>query len=178
VVAHSELERRFDDLYSAHREVLHAYFLGKTSDPELALDLLQDTFIRVWRNLSTVADLPAERQRVWMFSVARNLVIDHYRAQATRVAAREALELATSDAEAPPADAQVTQLERLQAVHEAIRRLPDELRTVLVLQQVGERTSREIGEFLGRPAGTIRYQLAEARRRLARDLRLQEAVNQ
>ena len=58
----------------------------------------------------------------------------------------------------------------------AIRQLPEDLRTVLVLHLLGEATSAQIGELLGRPPGTVRYQLAEARHRLAQDLRLLEAV--
>jgi RNA polymerase sigma-70 factor, ECF subfamily len=47
---------------------------------------------------------------------------------------------------------------------------------VLVLQVLDERTSAEIGELLGRPAGTVRYQLSQARKRLAVELRLLDAA--
>jgi RNA polymerase sigma-70 factor, ECF subfamily len=179
VVSSQPAEGLFDALYSAHRQTLHAYFLGKTGDPELALDLVQDAFIRVWRNLGTVADLSAQRQTAWLYSVARNLVIDQYRAHATRRAAGDALarQTAASDVvDAPPADLELNQREDLQVVDAAIRRLPEDLRVVLVLQVLGERNSTEIGELLGRPAGTVRYQLSEARRRLARDTQLRELL--
>ena len=164
----------FDGLYTAHHQALHAFFLGKTSDAELSLDLLQDTFVRVWRNIETLDGLPPERQRAWLFAVARNLVIDQYRAAATRrstaeVLARDAL---ADERVAPAPDADVLRREQLEALDTAIRLLPEDLRVVLVLQTVGERNSTEIGELLGRPPGTVRYQLAEARRRLARELRL------
>jgi len=160
-------EDLFDALYADHRQTLHAYFVGKTGDADLALDLLQDTFVRVWRNVSTLETLSAERQRAWLFSVARNLVIDQYRARATRTAIGQALarEAATANTDAAPVDADL--LWRLDA---AIRELPENLRTVLVLHALGERSSHEIGELLGRPPGTIRFQLAEARRRLVRAL--------
>ena len=48
--------------------------------------------------------------------------------------------------------------------------LPDDLRVVLVLSVLGERTSAEIGAILGRPPGTVRYQLSQARKRLAEQL--------
>jgi RNA polymerase sigma-70 factor (ECF subfamily) len=64
----------------------------------------------------------------------------------------------------------------LRLVDEAIRRLPEPLRTVLVLQVLDERTSAEIGELLGRPAGTVRYQISQARKRLAEELRALEAA--
>ena len=64
--------------------------------------------------------------------------------------------------------------EQLDALNLAIQRLPEELRVVLVMAVLDGRTSSEIGALLGRPAGTVRYQLAQARQQLARDLRLQE----
>lgn len=170
----------FDQMYAAHHQTLHAYFLGRTSDPELALDLLQDTFVRLWRNLQAVGDLASERQRAWLFSVARNLVIDQHRALSTRRATQQALAdaAATANSSAPPADMEVAVREKLQELDLAIRDLPEDLRVVLVLSVVGERTSTEVGELLGRPPGTVRYQLAEARRRLAHNLRLQDLVMQ
>jgi RNA polymerase sigma-70 factor (ECF subfamily) len=173
-------ESRFDALYSRHRQTLHAYFLGKTGDRELALDLLQDTFVRVWRSLEAVDGVSEERQRAWLYSIARNLVIDQYRRQATHRATGEGLarEAALRDTTSPSADTELARRERRQAVDLAVQRLPDDLRTVLVLQLVGERTSGEIGELLGRPPGTVRYQLAEARHRLAADLRLVESVTE
>jgi RNA polymerase sigma-70 factor (ECF subfamily) len=169
-------EARFDVLYTAHHQTLHAYFLGRTADAELALDLLQDCFLRAWRNLASVQDLSDERQRAWLFSVARNLVIDQHRRRATRKAVGDALarEASVADSTSAGAESQAEERERRRALDLAIRRLPEELRTVLVLQVVGERNSTEIGELLERPPGTVRYQLAEARRRLAQDLRLME----
>jgi RNA polymerase sigma-70 factor (ECF subfamily) len=166
----------FDALYAAHQQTLHAYFLGKTNDAELALDLLQDAFVRVWRNLATLEAVSPERQRAWLFSVARNLVIDQYRTRATRRATGEALARAAHATEttSPAADIGLVERERLESLDGAIHKLPEDLRVVLVLQVVGERNSTELGELLGRPPGTVRYQLAEARRRVARELRLSE----
>jgi RNA polymerase sigma-70 factor, ECF subfamily len=172
----SARQRQFDALYAAHNQALHAYFLGKTSDAELALDLLQDAFVRAWRAMATLEELSSERQRMWLFAVARNLVIDQYRTRATRRSIDATVARGESDAEttAPPADVDVLTRERLDSLDRAIRELPEDLRVVLVLHAVGERNSTEIGELLGRPPGTVRYQLAEARRRLARELHLEE----
>ncbi|MBV8720192.1 MAG: RNA polymerase sigma factor [Chloroflexi bacterium] len=162
----------FDTLYAAHRGTLYAYLLGRTGDSELALDLAQDVFVRAWRNLATLESLPVERQRAWLLAVARNLGVDHYRSQATRRATADALErqAAIERTAAPSAELEVHERHRLERLDAAICALPEELRVVLVLQVVDERTSTEIGELLGKPAGTVRYQLAQARRRLARDI--------
>jgi RNA polymerase sigma-70 factor, ECF subfamily len=162
----------FDALYEEHRQTLHAFFLGRTSDAELALDLLQEAFVRAWRNLDLLRDLSAPRQRAWLFAVARNLVVDQYRSRAARSAAHDALAATINPSDQVVAGPEIT-AERdreLRLVDEAIQRLPEELRTVLLLQVVGERTSAEIGELLGRPAGTVRYQISRARTRLADEL--------
>jgi len=167
-------EALFDRLYDEHRQALHAFFLGKTSDPELALDLLQEAFVRVWRNLDVLQALPAARQRAWIFTAARNLVIDQYRGRAARSTAHDALIAAVE--RDPPVSSDPEQIveqdQELRLLDQAIRRLPETLRTVLVLHVLGERSSAEMGELLDRPAGTVRYQLSQARKRLAEELRL------
>jgi RNA polymerase sigma-70 factor (ECF subfamily) len=167
----------FDALYAAHSRALHDYFLGRTNDPEVARDLLQEACIRLWRSLDSVGAMSAERQRAWLFTVARNLVIDHYRSRTTATQTRDALAKKARSEEplvAPSADVDFAQSESLRAMDAAIGRLPEDLRTVLVLQVLGDRTSAEIGELLGRPAGTVRYQLALARRHLAEELKVIE----
>jgi RNA polymerase sigma-70 factor, ECF subfamily len=52
--------------------------------------------------------------------------------------------------------------------------LPEDLRTALLLQVMGRLSSSQIGEALEVPAGTVRYRIAMARKRLAELLRLDE----
>jgi RNA polymerase sigma-70 factor (ECF subfamily) len=167
------MQRLFDALYDEHRAALHAFFLGRTGDPELALDLLQELFIRAWRGIKMLEALPAERRKYWLYSVARNLVVDAYRSRGAGRTAQERLQRLTRPDVADSADRGALENERLAELDAAIRRLPDDLRVVLVLQVVGERTSAEIGEIVGRPPGTVRYQLARARRQLAASLHLE-----
>ena len=96
----------------------------------------------------------------------------------TRTAAQDALVASLDPAEqTSEGPERIVERDReLRLVDEAIRRLPEALRTVLVLQVLDERTSAEIGELLGRPAGTVRYQISQARKRLAEELRRLEAA--
>jgi RNA polymerase sigma-70 factor, ECF subfamily len=165
----------FDRLYAGHASALHAYLLGRTGDAEVARDLLQETCVRLWRGIAEVGDLAPDRQRAWLFTVARNLVVDVYRSRASAEAANAALgqrAIATGAGVAAAAETDALAREDLDLLDAAIARLPQALRTVLVLQVLGDRTSAEIGELLGRPAGTVRYQIARARRQLAAELGL------
>ncbi|HEY4028441.1 MAG TPA: RNA polymerase sigma factor [Candidatus Dormibacteraeota bacterium] len=168
----SDAECDFNRLYEAHRRTIHAYLLGRAGDREVARDLLQEVFLRAWRHLESGRALPAERQRAWIFTVARNLVIDVHRGNAAAAAVREYPELAVEPtapaAEEPAARAELN--ERLALLERAIQHLPERLRVVLSLHVTGGLTSAQVGELLGEPAGTIRYRLSQARRQLAVEL--------
>jgi len=162
-------EAEFRRLYQANRVAVHAYLVGRDIGPQPAADLLQDVFLRVWQHLDEVAGMPEDRQRAWIFTVARNLSVDAYRRQHTRAATEQAL--AHEPARPPaPVSAAVLAAERVAVVGEAIRRLPEQQRVTLVLAAAGELTSAEIAAALGVPAGTVRYRLSLARRSLAEAL--------
>jgi RNA polymerase sigma-70 factor (ECF subfamily) len=166
----------FSQVFERHRQAVHGYFLGRVADPELARDLLQETFLRAWRRLPEIAPLDDERQRAWIFTVARNLAIDSYRADAARRAAEAALrhDATTWQSTVAGPHRQVELGERLAQLDLAIRRLPEDQRVILSMATVGALTSRQIGEALGEPAGTIRYRLSQARKQLAASLDLEE----
>lgn len=165
----------FTDVFHRHRHAVHAYLLGRVADPESARDLLQETFLRVWRRLAELRPLDVDRQRAWIFTVARNLTIDTYRSDATRQATSTAIENQPRPRGIGPAD-QVELRDRLAVLQDAIRALPEEQRVIVSMATVGEMTSKQIGEALGQPAGTIRYKLSQARRRLAAVLDLEDVT--
>jgi len=174
----SGLVRCFDLIYDANHRALHAYLLGRTGDPEAALDLSQEAFLRVWRNASKLNELTPQRQRYWLYTVARNLVTDLYRGSASQRAIRQsvAADLRSGGNHEEGPQAALESRERLEAVDRAISELPEDLRTALVLRVMGRLPSSQIGEALEVPAGTVRYRIAMARKRLAELLRLEEDV--
>lgn len=162
---------RFNALYERHARAVHAYFLGHTSDDPTASDLLQEAFLRVWRHRSELEVLPDDRQRYWLFCIARHLLADHYRRQAVRSVVQTmdgpTLEGFSDEGAASRLASSADTLD----LDAAIAHLPGHLREVLAMTALGGMTSAEIGEALGRPAGTVRYQLLQARQALAAMLR-------
>lgn len=159
-------ETEFRRLYQAHRSAVHAYFTGRTGDRDLAADLMQETFTRVWRHLDRLAGMGADGERAWIFTIARNLSVDHARQARTRSAALRSL--ASQPARAPRLPStQVIESDRVAAVGKAISELPEAQRVTLTMAAAGQMTSAEIGAALGVPAGTVRYRLSQARTTLA-----------
>lgn len=162
-MSRAEDEALYETIHVEHGRVLHAYLLGRTGDREVAADLAQETFVRTWRNVATLRGMAADRRRAWLFAVAYRLVIDHRRSRRNETAWVDRADKTEVEQEVMGRDA-------LSRLNGAICRLPEELRTVLTLSAMEEMTSDEIGRLLRRPAGTVRYQLFEARKRLMREV--------
>jgi RNA polymerase sigma-70 factor (ECF subfamily) len=163
-------EAEFRRLYEAHRAAIHAYFAGRTGDRQVAADLMQEVFLRAWQHLDRLSGLPEDGQRGWLFTVARNLIVDAARHQRTTDGTQRALERDPSvrpSADGAPASTAVIAAERASVVAAAIATLPEQQRVTLALAAAGELNSAEIGAALGVPAGTVRYRLSLARRALA-----------
>ena len=162
-------DAEFAAWYEEQRPALHAYLLGRTGDPEAALDLFQETFLRAWRHFPLLRTYPPDRRRYWLFAVARNVTIDHHRGLAGMAIACRSLGERGEQlvAEQPTPPELMERREAVSSVTSAINRLPEDWRTALVLQTLGELSSAEIGTLLGVPAGTVRYWIVRARRRLA-----------
>lgn len=162
-------EAEFRRLYEAYRAGVHAYFTGRTGDPQSAADLMQDVFLRVWQHVEKLTGMPEDRRRAWIFTVARNLSVDAHRYQHTRAGSVQ--ELARESARPQrSASTAVIAAERVAVVGEAIRRLPEPQRVALTMAAAGGMTSAELADALGVPAGTVRYRLSLARRAVAEAL--------
>jgi RNA polymerase sigma-70 factor (ECF subfamily) len=171
-------EAEFGRLYEANRVAVHAYFTGRTGSSQQAADLMQEVFLRAWRRLDELTSLPEDRQRAWIFTVARNLSVDAHRHERTRVGAEQVLAREPVRPQQPASTA-VIAAERVAVVGEAIRCLPEVQRVTLTMAAAGGMTSAEVADALGVPAGTVRYRLSLARRTVAEALaRYDEAAEE
>ena len=167
----------FDRMFNTFRDPVFAYLLARTGQRESALDLLQDVFARAWGRPEAWLGEPESSQRYWLFAVAKNAVIDLYRRNTNRLVALSHLKADNlrQQTEAS-AESQVLREELLGDVQRAIANLPAELRIPLVMQIVGGMNSNEIHEVLGIPAGTVRYRLSMARRRIRAEMEEQDGA--
>ena len=130
---------------------------GWPENPDLADDLLQETYIRALANLPRLAGFSSSRRRAWLFRVLRNVFIDGERARRRQ---EDLVEQLTKDAEiAPYTMSDLTSTDLLDS-------LPGPERELLEQRYVYGLTSQQIGEDLGVPASTVRSRLRLALRRL------------
>lgn len=161
-----------DELYRTNRQRLYSFLWARTASREDALDLLQEVFLRAWRHVQGLAEMPEDRRPYWLFACARRLSIDHHRHRQVAVRTERVTGREPSGPDEGGPTIRIETAEALRFLNQAIRDLPDPLREVFALSVLGEMTSAEIGITLGIPAGTVRYRLLKARRAL------QEAIEQ
>lgn len=159
-----------DELYRSHRQRLYAFAWARTRSREDALDLVQEVFLRAWRHMPALAERPGEARLYWLFACARRLSIDHQRHRQVVARTERAPDGEPADAGRGDPVRRAEAAETWRLLDTAIRALPAALREVLALSVLGEMTSAQIGVALGIPAGTVRYQLLQARRALRRAL--------
>ncbi|HEX5610173.1 MAG TPA: RNA polymerase sigma factor [Solirubrobacterales bacterium] len=164
----AQAEARFNRLYDEHgREVL-AYALARTQRPEDAADVVAETFLVAWRRAT---DVPAgPNARFWLFGVARRVLANQRRGEGRRTRLAERLQ-----AELPAAVAMQPEPDRdHSAVMSALALLGDEDREVLLLAGWEGLDSAQIAAVLGISRVAARTRLHRARRRLRKELALNE----
>lgn len=85
----------FASLYDTHRDGIHRYIFFRVADPELAEDLTSEVFLRAWGNLKTFR-IGRSPFAGWLYRIAHNAVIDHYRTRKTVVPLEEVAPLQLS----------------------------------------------------------------------------------
>jgi RNA polymerase sigma-70 factor (ECF subfamily) len=139
-------------LSDAHATALWRYVVHLTSNPSGADDIVQETLMRAWRTPKILQQAP-ESARSWMFTVARNLVIDEYRS------ARKRHELTTDELPERVERDRTDALFETLLVEEALAGLGMEHRSVIVHSYYGGRSIAETAAELGIPEGTVKSRL-------------------
>lgn len=144
--------RLLRELHDQHAAVLWRYVVHLTGDRALADDIVQETLLRAWRK-PAVLDQSQSSARAWLFTVARNLVIDDRRS------ARKAHEFGTDTLpERQSPDATDALLETW-LVADALAALSLEHRAVIVHAYYGGRSVAQIARELDIPEGTVKSRL-------------------
>jgi RNA polymerase sigma-70 factor (ECF subfamily) len=144
----------FEGLVRDYQTMVWRYLRHFLGDPDLALDVTQETFVRVFRRLDSFRH--QSKFSTWLLQIARNAGIDAIRGRDRR--ARLLTEVPPSSPSADPVTG--AELEAALAVLDASRREP------LLLVEVTGLTYREAAVVLGIPEGTVKSRVHSARREL------------
>ena len=149
----------FTDFVMRWQERLRAHAERLTGHPEAADDVLQESWIAVLKGLRRLSDVDAFRP--WIYRILSRKAADWVRSRQRRrrLGRRFAAEAARSSGDEERSD-------RIESLEDAVKRLSQPLRHVVLLHYVEELSVEEVADILRIPRGTVKSRLHNARKQL------------
>ncbi|PZW40282.1 RNA polymerase sigma factor [Pseudomonas sp. URMO17WK12:I2] len=168
----------FTQLYERHRLGLFRFLMGLCGDQAVAEEVFQETWMSLIRSESLQREA-AVLFKTWLYQIARNRLIDHWRKQGRHQQREEAFDEQLHDqAMAEPDPERQLSLSQDQArIQAALADLPAEQREVFLLRAHGDLELHEIAELTRTPAETVKSRLRYALQKLRRLLSTAEEVS-
>lgn len=155
-------EHAFHWLYDQYSPALYGVVLRIVRDEEHAQDLVQDIFVKIWKNLDTY-DVSKGRLFTWMLNIARNTAIDALRARKTQPSPSNAIR--TDEENVHIVDRQHNTEQpnpEFIGIQEVVSQLRPERRQLIDLVYFGGYTHEEAAEELNLPLGTVKTRIRAA----------------
>ena len=168
--------RWFDALVKDHTSLAYSVALRVVGDPSVAEDVVQESFLSVWRQAATF-DRGRGSLRTWLLTVVRNRAIDRIRAERARPtsAAADLDSMTWLHADSDVWADVVAGLDR-EAVRGAMLRLPVEQRSTIELAYFSGLTHVEISQRMSVPLGTVKGRMRIGLQKMRADLVPAEAA--
>jgi len=150
----------FTKLFAESRQALHRYIQRFVGSSETAKEIVQEAFLRTYRQRESVTTL-----RAFLFSTARNLAANEYRRR--RIMERGAVGHfgdSRVKTEHESLETEVLRDERNRLIQEAIDRLPPQCRAAFALRVFHECSYKEVADRLGISAKTVEKHIARGLR--------------
>lgn len=172
------LQEEFTMLAAEHIDALYSTALRMTRNPQDAEDLLQDTYLRAFRFFDKFER--GTNFKAWIFKILTNTFINRYRkeSKAPQRVDFEKVEFAYPDDN--PEARKLKQQERPNddiynqlfddRIKDALDRLSDDFRLVVVLCDIHDFAYKEIADIIGTPIGTVMSRLSRGRKQLQKYL--------
>ena len=162
-------DEAFNLLVQKYQKSVHALAWRKIGDFHYAEEITQDTFLQVYKKLSTLKN--PNQFAGWLYVIANRLCINWMRKKRPVLQSLESTpvgEVENASYTRYVSEQRETEAteQRCEVVKKLLTRLPESERTVVTLYYLGDMTAKEIGKFLGVSVKTVHSRLHRARKRL------------
>jgi RNA polymerase sigma-70 factor (ECF subfamily) len=156
------------EVYRRHAGAAYALARRLLNDNQLAEEILQEVFLRLWNNPERF-DSERGSLRAYMLAQTHGRAVDLLRSETAR-RRREEREAREAPAFGDDIERQVIDLTVSEKVKEVVGRLPDDERRAIELAYFGGHTYRQVAVMLETPEGTVKSRIRSGLRRLRTDL--------
>lgn len=162
----------FAQLYDACVKRVYRYIYFRVAEDETAEDLTSQVFLKAWENLDRYK-ARGSPFLAWLYTIARNLVIDHYRTQKEFVSLED-VTLSAPEEQDPEEQAEMRF--ELQALRDALQFLTDDQQEVLILKFIVGLPNESIARMTKKQEGAIRALQMRGLQTLAKYMQRKEVV--
>jgi RNA polymerase sigma-70 factor, ECF subfamily len=159
----------FGQVYDACVDRVYRFIFFRVSDVPTAEDLTSQVFLKAWRNLGRYR--PNGPILAWLYTIARNTVIDHYRTFKQTVPLEEAAPVAVQN---DSLDEMVEFGFEMEALQKSLQTLTDEQREVIILKFIAEFDTDQIARKMGKSEGAVRALQMRALQSLAKVMKKED----
>ncbi len=160
----------FESLVTQYEKLVYSVTYRMTGNREDAMDLSQETFVKVWKSLKFFKFESAFS--TWIYRVAGNVCLDFLRRQKrtqSLTVSDEEVQLDLPDEEQDPAH-MFMQKNGQEQIQQALETLEPEYRAALTLRAISGLSYQEIADVLGVQSGTVKSRISRGRERLRKKL--------
>ncbi|MBS3818182.1 sigma-70 family RNA polymerase sigma factor [bacterium] len=165
-------KRAFEMIVRRYQKPLFNYIQRMVGNRELALDLTQDIFVKIYSSLDSYRF--QYKFRTWMFKIASNSLIDYFRKKRIDTFSYEQKEKRDSPStfQIPDDEDSVVKTFELsnlrKRIEQALEKIPPQMRELFVWRHINEFSYKEIAEIKEMPVGTIKNKVFQAKEMLRR----------
>lgn len=158
-------EADFRKIYTALMPLLFKIAWRIVNDEEAAEDLVHDSLIKL--NEKALAFPSMDEAKFWLIRVVKNASLNYAK---RKVRERKAYEKALKEdkRKSESGETELLKSDTIKRTKEALDKLPENMRTVLVLREYGDLNYKEIGRVLGITEGNVKVRIFRAREQLAK----------
>jgi len=172
--------RKIERMYSKYKNLMHREAYNILKDDGLAEDAVQQSFIKVIKNIEKLDEENIARTRNYLVIICRNTAIDIYKNRLYLNSNSEFFDYEVNEENEttkidPIEPSQVIiGKETVEKIAKHIEKLPQKYRDIIMLENLYENTKEEIAELLGLNYETVKKRSQRARKMLADSLRKEE----
>jgi RNA polymerase sigma-70 factor (ECF subfamily) len=163
----------FAHLYETNVTRTYNHVRARVGDPDLAEDLTAQTFLRAWQSIGAYRPLPGRPFISWLFTIANNLVVDHYRRSRRELVG---IKSEPRDGHATDPEHNALTADLRDEIRRALARLKPEHQLIVTLRLVDGLDYTEISVITGKTPGALRVILCRALNTLRPELRRRGVV--
>jgi len=153
-------EKALKELFYNYHDTLFRFICYRVTDPDLAEDITQETFVRVWNNRQLIE--PKKSFFSYIARISTNLCLDHFRHMKVRIKHKDSIPKFAESHFYNPETKTDFEILRSRIREIANQELPEKCREIFFLGRIENKKNSEIAQMLGLSKRTVENQLYRA----------------